>query len=133
VIRALIAAGDVDRARFIVRDVQRGEGIAHGGVTGTVNSQKQFLAIAQSLGVGPEEERMGDMFKMRNDARALDEHIRIGQEQEREEIERQPEPKDRNGATVQAEQNVSEPAAKPRDSSPPEEEIHGFLQSEPRS
>ncbi|KAL1598288.1 hypothetical protein SLS59_006972 [Nothophoma quercina] len=135
VIRALVTAGDIDRARFIVRDVQRGEGIAHGGVTGTVNSQKQFLAIAQSLGVGPEEERMGDMFKIRNDAQVLDEHIRIRQEQEREEIERQPQPVDHIGANVHSGGTAPEPvsAPRPRDLGPPEEEIHGFLQSEPRN
>ncbi|KAF1927213.1 uncharacterized protein M421DRAFT_49223, partial [Didymella exigua CBS 183.55] len=61
VIRALVAVGDVDRARFIVRDVQRGEGIAHGGVTGAFNDQKHFLFVAQNLGIGVDEERMGDM------------------------------------------------------------------------
>ncbi|KZM20358.1 uncharacterized protein EKO05_0006903 [Ascochyta rabiei] len=111
VIRALVAAGDVDRARLIVRDVERGEGIAHGGVTGALNSQKQFLAIARSLGVGLDEERMGDMFRMRNEAGVLDEQIKVRAAEEQAEIERQPEPKDLG---------------------PPEEEIHGFLESEPR-
>ncbi|KAF9695478.1 hypothetical protein EKO04_006524 [Ascochyta lentis] len=111
VIRALVAAGDVDRARFIVRDVERGEGIAHGGVTGALNSQKQFLAVAQSLGVGLDEERMGDSFRMRNEAGALDEQIKVRAAEEQAEIERQPEPKDLG---------------------PPEEQIHGFLESEPR-
>ena len=113
VIRALVASGDVDRARFIVRDVERGEGIAHGGVTGALNSQKQFLAIAQSLGVGLDEERMGDMFKMRNDASVLDEQIKVRAAEEQTEIQRQPEPKT-------------------GDVGPPEEEIYGFLKSEPR-
>lgn len=111
VIRALVAAGDVDRARFIVRDVERGEGIARGGVTGAINSQKQFLAVAQSLGVGLEEERMGDMFNLKNAAGVVDEQIRIRAAEERAEIEPQPEPMD-GGA--------------------PEDEIHGFLESEPR-
>ncbi|KAF1364572.1 hypothetical protein EJ07DRAFT_151831 [Lizonia empirigonia] len=111
VIRALVAAGDVDRARFIVRDVERGEGIARGGVTGAINSQKQFLAVAQSLGVGLEEERMGDMFNLKNAAGVVDEQVRIRAAGEWAEIERQPEPMD-GGA--------------------PEDEIHGFLESEPR-
>lgn len=94
VIRALVAAGDVDRARFIVQDVERGEGVARGGVTGALNSQKQFLAIAHSLGVGLDEERMGDMFRMRNDAGVLDEQIQIRAAEHHAEIERQPEPRD---------------------------------------
>lgn len=141
VIRALVAAGDVDRARFIVRDVQRGEGIAHGGVTGAFNDQKQFLFVAQSLGIGVDEERMGDMFKMRSDARVLDEQIKVRMQEEREAIERQPEPKAPeqqigaawSPAPAPVQKDVQEPeqrAPEPRDLGPPEEEIHGFLDSD---
>ncbi|KAF2624847.1 hypothetical protein BU25DRAFT_450293 [Macroventuria anomochaeta] len=138
VIRALVATGDVDRARFIVRDVQRGEGIAYGGVTGAFNDQKQFLAVAQSLGVGLDEERMGDMFRMRNDARMLDEQIKVRMQEEREAIERQPEPNAPEQKTPEQkleDQWESSPAQREpeqqnhesRDLGPPEEEIHGFL------
>lgn len=77
VIRALVEAGDADRARFIVKDVRRGEGIAMGGVTGAFNDESHFLRIAEQLGLipGSEGERMGDVFKMREGMRALDERI----------------------------------------------------------
>lgn len=92
VIRALVEAGDADRARFIVRDVRRGEGIATGGVTGAFNDESHFLRIADQLGLvpGSEGERMGDVFRMREGMRVLDERIegsileersRAGQEQ----------------------------------------------------
>jgi pentatricopeptide repeat protein len=75
VIRALVEAGDADRARFIVRDVRRGEGIATGGVTGAFNDESHFLRIVDQLGLvpGSEGERMGDAFKMREGMRVLDE------------------------------------------------------------
>jgi pentatricopeptide repeat protein len=77
VIKALVEAGDADRARFIVRDVRRGEGIATGGVTGAFNDESHFLRIADQLGLvpGSEGERMGDLFSMREGMRVLDERI----------------------------------------------------------
>jgi pentatricopeptide repeat protein len=111
VIRALVEAGDVDRARFIVRDVERGEGVAYGGVTGRIDSQRQFLQVAQSLGVGLNDERMGDMFKMRSEASVLDEQNKIRAREERERS-----PGSKSGGDV----------------GPPEENIHGFLEDEPR-
>jgi pentatricopeptide repeat protein len=77
VIKALVEAGDADRARFIVRDVRRGEGIATGGVTGAFNDESHFLRIADQLGLvpGSEGERMGDVFRMREGMRVLDEQI----------------------------------------------------------
>ena len=131
VIKALVAAGDVDRARFIVRDVQRGEGIANGGVTGAFNDQKQFLAVAQSLGIGLDEERMGDVFKMRSDARVLDEQIKARMQEERAAIERQPEPKiEAQWESAPVQKAPEQQDAEPRDLGPPEEEIHGFLDSD---
>ncbi|KAJ4376768.1 hypothetical protein N0V86_006885 [Didymella sp. IMI 355093] len=132
VISALVAAGDVDRARFIVRDVQRGEGIAHGGVTGAFNDQKHFLFVAQNLGIGVDEERMGDMLKM--ERRALDKQIQVRMQEEKEAIEKQPEPRAPEqliGASSSA--PASAPLQRdpePRDLGPPEEEIHGFLNSD---
>lgn len=123
VIRALVAAGDVDRARFIVRDVQRGEGIATGGVTGAFNDEKHFLFVAEKLGIGLEEERMGDMFKMRNDMRVLDEQIEAGIQEERVAIEKHSELDAQEVTQEVPEQRV----AQSRDSGPPEDEIHGFL------
>ncbi|KAJ4339933.1 hypothetical protein N0V87_002871 [Didymella glomerata] len=132
VIRALVAAGDFDRARFIVRDVQRGEGIAHGGVTGAFNDQKEFLFVAQNLGIGVDEERMGDMLKM--ERRVLDDQIRVRMQEEKEAIERQPEPQaseQRTGASISS---APAPAPVQREPEPvqkePEDKIHGFLDSD---
>lgn len=138
VIKALVAAGDVDRARLIVRDVQRGEGIAHGGVTGAFNDQKHFLFIAQKLDIGVDEERMGDMFKM--ETRTLDKQIQVRLEEDREAIEKHPKPQDshqQNGvpeswAPVPVLEESSTPeqrAPELRAQGPPEEEIYSFLDS----
>jgi pentatricopeptide repeat protein len=63
VVRALVQAGDLDRARFIVRDCGRGEGVAQGGITGGMTLQQKFFHEAAALGVGlDEEDRMGDMM-----------------------------------------------------------------------
>ncbi|KAF3040193.1 hypothetical protein E8E11_007550 [Didymella keratinophila] len=142
VIRALVAAGDVDRARFIVRDVQRGEGIAHGGVTGAFNDQKNFLFVAQHLGIGVDEERMGDMLKM--ERRVLDDQIKVRMQEEKDAIERQPEPQASEQqiaastssapapvpATASVPKVPEQRAPEPRDVSPPEEQIHSFLDSD---
>ncbi|KAF3033250.1 hypothetical protein E8E12_002213 [Didymella heteroderae] len=133
VIRALVAAGDVDRARFIVRDVQRGEGIAHGGVTGAFNDQKHFLFVAQNLGIGIDEERMGDMLKM--ERRVLDEQIQVRMQEEKEAIEMQPEPQVSEQQSRGSWSSAPRPApvqSEPelRDLGSPEEEIHGFLDSD---
>lgn len=150
VIKALVAAGDADRARWVVRDVQRGEGVAHGGVTGAFNEQKHFLDVAQSLGIGSDEERMGDMFKMRKDMKALDEQIEARLQEEQKVVEKQPEleiPRQTIGASgdvsiVQkasepgsqsqgksspARQASEQPSSEPRELGPAEDEIHGFL------
>lgn len=126
VIKALVAAGDVDRARFIVRDVQRGEGIAHGGVTGAFNDQKNFLFVAQHLGIGVDEERMGDMLKM--ERRVLDDQIKVRMQEEKEAIESHPEPQvpeQQVGASIS-----SAPASASAPMEPEQEQIHSFLDSD---
>lgn len=136
VIKALVAAGDIDRARFIVRDVQRGEGVAKGGVTGAFNDEKHFLDTAQSLGIGSDDERMGDVFKMRKDMKALDERIGARLQEEQKAIERQAQSEvaqqtigaqwEPSPVQKAPEQHMPEP----RDLGPPEEDIHGFLDSD---
>ncbi|KAH6644695.1 hypothetical protein C7974DRAFT_26337 [Boeremia exigua] len=129
VIKALVAAGDVDRARLVVRDVQRGEGVANGGVTGAYQDQKYFLAVAEDLGVGSNEERNNDSFTMRNDL--------TGAQEEQTAIGMQPEPK-ASGQPIGAQwapsivQRASEQRAPEQsrpDLEPAEEDIHGFLDS----
>ncbi|KAJ4991847.1 glutathione S-transferase [Stagonosporopsis vannaccii] len=135
VIKALVAAGDIDRARFIVRDVQRGEGVAKGGVTGAFNDEKHFLDVAEELGIGSEEERMGDAFKMRKDMKALDERIEARLQEEQKAIERQPQPEAAqqiigaqwNSSPIQKDPEHHMP--KPRGLGPHEEDIHCFLNS----
>jgi pentatricopeptide repeat protein len=62
VVRALVQAGDYERARFIVRDCDRGEGVAQGGVTGGMSLQQKFFHEAAALGVGLEgEHRAGEL------------------------------------------------------------------------
>jgi pentatricopeptide repeat protein len=61
VVRALVQAGDYERARFIVRDCERGEGVAQAGVTGGMSLQQKFFHEAAALGVGLEgEHRAGE-------------------------------------------------------------------------
>ncbi|KAJ4288548.1 hypothetical protein N0V90_011785 [Kalmusia sp. IMI 367209] len=50
VVKALINAGDWERARAIVRDVQTEEGVAKGGPTGGSYGRKQFFYMVQVLG-----------------------------------------------------------------------------------
>lgn len=68
VIEALVRDGDFERARQIVRDVRRGSGVGQGGVLGTVSGERRFYHVAGQLGVGIEDEQMGDRFNMRSDA-----------------------------------------------------------------
>lgn len=48
-VRALVAAGDWQRARDVVRDVQNGEGVAQGGITGGRHGQGEFFAMVRAL------------------------------------------------------------------------------------
>ncbi|KAF2276828.1 uncharacterized protein EI97DRAFT_433061 [Westerdykella ornata] len=51
VVRALADAGDWERARSVVRDVQHGEGVAKGGITGGSYGQDHFWHVVHKLGV----------------------------------------------------------------------------------
>lgn len=62
VVKALVKAGEVERARLVVRDVGRGEGVAEGGITGSKKGEEFFFTEVRRLGVGLGEERMGDFF-----------------------------------------------------------------------
>ncbi|KAG9191475.1 hypothetical protein G6011_10209 [Alternaria panax] len=54
VVRALARDGDFDRARAIVRDVARGEGVARGGILGDRRGEDMFTRVVEELGFGEE-------------------------------------------------------------------------------
>jgi pentatricopeptide repeat protein len=62
VIEALVRDGDYDRARAIVRDVERGQGIGEGGIVSGQRSEKDFFYVAKQLGLGMQEAQMGDFM-----------------------------------------------------------------------
>jgi pentatricopeptide repeat protein len=61
VVRALARDGDFDRARAIVRDVARGEGVARGGIMGDRRGEDMFTRVVRGLDL--EEEMMGDRMR----------------------------------------------------------------------
>jgi pentatricopeptide repeat protein len=60
VVQALVREGDYDRARDVVRDVARGEGVAKGGIMMDRTSEMAFRSLVNRLGL--DEERMGDFM-----------------------------------------------------------------------
>ncbi|OAL56264.1 hypothetical protein IQ07DRAFT_581640 [Pyrenochaeta sp. DS3sAY3a] len=65
VVRALVHEGNMERADGVVRDIARGEGIAHGGVTGNTAGQREFFRTVQELGIHLDEAteaRLGDLW-----------------------------------------------------------------------
>ncbi|KAL1801007.1 hypothetical protein ACET3X_001349 [Alternaria dauci] len=58
VVRALAREGDFDRAKEIIRDVARGQGVAKGGILGDRKGEAMFTRVVWELGFG--EEMMGD-------------------------------------------------------------------------
>jgi pentatricopeptide repeat protein len=143
VIDALVRDGDYNRARQIVRDVERESGVGQGGVVGSMAGEKRFFHVARQLGVGIEDEEMGDRFEMRGrhdemedmmddravrasrDEKVLGEQLReqeIGQMVQREEAQ--------DGLETQTQQSVrfeKESGAVPVQD---EEDVHGFLRDE---
>ncbi|RAR06400.1 hypothetical protein DDE83_006949 [Stemphylium lycopersici] len=55
VVKALVRDGDFDRARIIVRDVERGEGVAKGGVVRDRRGEMAFANLVREVGLGGEE------------------------------------------------------------------------------
>ncbi|KAF2845654.1 hypothetical protein T440DRAFT_511395 [Plenodomus tracheiphilus IPT5] len=60
VVKALVGHQDFDRARQIVGDVMRVEGVAGGGIMGGKKGETFFWTTVRGLGLGLEEEGMGD-------------------------------------------------------------------------
>ncbi|KAF2124846.1 hypothetical protein P153DRAFT_326334 [Dothidotthia symphoricarpi CBS 119687] len=117
-VRALVQAGDMESARLVVRDVERGQGVAQGGITGSTRAERQFFGIVKGLGLELEEERMGDSIRNQKvdiqqefaEAREQDVLHEVGRESGN--VEREPD-------------NVA--------AGEKEEEVYGFLTDEPES
>lgn len=55
VVLALFENGDFERARKVVSDIMRVEGVAEGGILGGPQGEKRFFAMLESIGLGAEE------------------------------------------------------------------------------
>ncbi|KAF5849394.1 hypothetical protein GGP41_006424 [Bipolaris sorokiniana] len=115
VVRALVQEGDYERARDVVRDVAKGEGVARGGILGDRNMESTFRNMVSRLGLG--QERMGDFLasaKQRNSGSAVHHFV------EREGLDSS------SLAQQQQQQHAS-------DEGVVEEDVHGFLSNEHES
>lgn len=75
VVEALVRVGDLERARAVVKDVERGEGVAKGGIIGSREGEERFQAMVRDYGLGIEGENMGQMWDGRLNRLAEDERI----------------------------------------------------------
>lgn len=129
VVTALVEAGDFERARLVVRDVDRGEGVAEGGVMGGKPLENKFLAVVKGFGLGLEEQRMGDFgqadWKIGNAGE--------GQGEGQEEVgERQGRMAQGEAYTAPGSWDLSAGAERGAVADVAEEEdVHGFLAPEP--
>jgi pentatricopeptide repeat protein len=87
VIEALVRAGDYDRARQIVRDVERGQGIGEGGIISGKRDEKDFFYVANNLGVGLGDEQMGDFMMADKAIRANPDEKILGEQLREQEIQ----------------------------------------------
>jgi hypothetical protein len=146
VVRALVQDGDYERARLVVRDVARGEGVAQGGIMGNGQGENAFFAVVRGFGIGLEEERMGDFMRNDQTEGSLTERM-ITQEQEQEPgsvpYEQEQGISQSGGAspamdyfqepsTMESNRTKAEAGLKREPGSIEEEEdVHGFLTNEP--
>jgi pentatricopeptide repeat protein len=63
VVEALVKDRDMERARAVVKDVERGEGVAKGGIMGSKEGEGRFWAVVKHYGLGFEGESMGEMWR----------------------------------------------------------------------
>jgi pentatricopeptide repeat protein len=63
IVKALVDAGDWERARLIVRDVQNGEGVARSGITGGRVLEQQFFRMIEQLGLNVTEPLAGEHLR----------------------------------------------------------------------
>lgn len=85
VIEALVNDGDLERARQVVRDVSRSEGIAKGGVTGGKTGEARFFATAKRFDLV--EETMGEMWSADRAVKASADDAVLGEQLRAQEIE----------------------------------------------
>ncbi|EUC49473.1 hypothetical protein COCMIDRAFT_84451 [Bipolaris oryzae ATCC 44560] len=111
VVRALVQEGDYERARDVVRDVAKGEGVARGGILGDRNMESTFRNLVSRLGLGGEG--MGDFLasaRQRSSGSVVHHFVeREGQ--------------DSSSLAQQQQHHVSDEGAV-------EEDVHGFLSKE---
>jgi pentatricopeptide repeat protein len=160
-VNALVHAGDYERARMVVRDVEQGEGVAQGGIVGVNHGRLVFWATVKALGIGMDEARMGEFMSGGGGGLAEAMHEWADRrEPERGQYERDPgrveyerdpgsvdlDPQLQPGQYAPEpvdEQSQYEAAATPASQNPPamefsrepgavdEEDVHGFLTDEP--
>ncbi|CAO2652534.1 Nn.00g008170.m01.CDS01 [Neocucurbitaria sp. VM-36] len=112
VVKALVQDGDTERARAVVRDVELGEGVAKGGITGGSTGERAFFSMVRRFGIGLDEERMGDVLSADRAVRASDDEAIVGQQMHEQEIQQMT-------RKEEAQEVVEE-----------EEDVHGFLKDE---
>ena len=122
VVRALVDDGDFERARAVVRDVERGEGVAQGGIVGGAQGQREFFFIVRGFGIGLEEDRMGDFMAQDRAVRASDDETVLGHQLRDQEIQQLT-----GNEEAQEEATTALPASVVEE----EEDVHGFLTNEP--
>jgi hypothetical protein len=65
IVKALADAGDWERARLIVRDLQNGEGVAKSAITGGRVLEQQFFRMVEQLGLNVTEPLAGEHLRPR--------------------------------------------------------------------
>lgn len=117
VVQALAKDGDMERATAIVRDVERVEGIAQGGITGGAKGENAFFRLVRELGISLEEKTSQVLSQDGNMQTSGDDAVG-GQE-----LLQRSEAQQHVGSPSER-----EPASVPGDR---EEDVHGFLTDEP--
>jgi pentatricopeptide repeat protein len=131
VVEALVRNGDYDRARTIVRDIDRSQGLAEKGIIGNTSNEKRFYDVVRNLGIDFQDDRMGDYMRSgtagsdEGDFGMNDRPIRasrndkvLGEQLRAQEIQQMTQNEEAQ------ESHLREPG---RVSSSNEEDVHGFL------
>lgn len=120
VVSALVEHGDYERARHVVSDVVRVEGVAQGGVLGSRSGEQNFFALVKSLGLEVEEKMLeggGDAAEsMRRVKSKIDTGMLVQSPEEMQQHQSQ--------AHAPSLQRHTQPI------SPDDEDVHGFLTNE---
>lgn len=123
VVRALVEDGDMERARAIVRDVERVEGVAEGGITGGAKGESAFFNMVKGFGIGLEQGKMGEFLRQDAIVQASGRGAATGRDTHDQAVLQHSDAQGQVGSPSQ-----SEPASVPGET---EEDVHGFLTDEP--